>query len=87
MMKIKEATGVRTVLYQRTSKIEEKTISERRAWKYQYCPFIIETVVEVELWIVAGLFLSDHQTAMNPQLLESLVFLHDNGRFWDDKIV
>ena len=56
--------------------------------EYVNCDFIHCSVAEVErLWSLCGRVLQDDRRSMTPQLLESLVFLRLNERFWDPVLV
>ncbi len=76
---------------QPTSKTEE--IAKRRKNNgddntYINCDFISGSVATVErLWSSANYVLASHPRRMTPQVLEAILFLRENERFWDAKLV
>lgn len=55
---------------------------------YLNCGFILGSVAEVErLWSVADNILTDNRMRSTPQLVEAILFLRINSRFWDVELV
>lgn len=56
--------------------------------RYMHCNFILGSVAEVErVWSVAKHLLGDVRHRLSPIMLEALLFLRFNERFWDDQLV
>ena len=55
---------------------------------YGNCLFILGSVARVErLWSIANYTLTTSRRRMTPQLLEAILFLRENQRFWDPALV
>ena len=56
--------------------------------RYMDCGFILGSVAEVErVWSIAKHLLGDVRHKMAPMMLEALLFLRFNERFWDEQLV
>jgi hypothetical protein len=56
--------------------------------QYHNSDFILGSAAEVErLWSHAGLVLTKSRRSMTPMLLEAILFLKCNRRFWDQNLV
>ena len=56
--------------------------------RYINCDFVLGSVAEVErLWSIAKHILGDVRHKLAPMMLEALLFLRFNKRFWDDQLV
>lgn len=52
------------------------------------CIFIFGSVAKVErLWSIGSYVLASHRQTMTPQIFEAIVFIRENERFWDAKLV
>ena len=52
------------------------------------CGFVLGSVAEVErVWSMAKHLLGDLRHSMSPIILEALLFLRFNERFWDAELV
>lgn len=66
-------------------KQREETVGETQ---YHDSNFILASAAEVErLWSHAGLVLTKARRGMTPMLLEAILFLKFNRRFWDQNLV
>ena len=73
------------------------SITERMATKCRVCTkkenhincnFIVGSVAKVErLWSIGKLVCTSSRRRMTPQLFEALLFLRENERFWNERLV
>jgi hypothetical protein len=68
--------------------IVEKKTETQKTNPYVNCDFIYGSTAEVErLWSVSANVLSKKRRRMTPQLVEAILFLRSNRRFWNLQLV
>ena len=83
-----ESTNAAAPAGEDPSSMEARLIKKRRvakaADKYMPCGFILGSAAAVErIWSVAKRVIGAGNSSMSPELVEALLFLRYNERFWD----